>query len=178
MDVRSARRAIGAPALVLAGEPPAQCRARRKTGVIAADLVVDFELGVREGGAEAKPEAVGGWPAVACTTAKSWGQIDVVSTDEAVAPLTEHNYLGDPDGHDIAVLREGLMMAKATLASPALASIPGALVTDTSSDAGIRRTVAHDYHPVGTCMMGDGPLAVCDARGAVHGLSCVTIGDA
>ncbi len=115
---------------------------------------------------------------VACMTPKSRGQLDIVSTDPGVAPLIEHNYLGDPAGHDIAVLRDGLVMAEAMLAMPALKSILGARVTDTSSDAGIRRNVAHYYHPVGTCMMGDGPLAVCNAHGAVRGLSRVTVGDA
>ena len=115
---------------------------------------------------------------VACMTPRSRGQLDIVSTDPGVAPLIEHNYLGDPDGHDLAVLRDGLVMAEAMLAAPALASILGTSVTDTASDAGIRRTVAHYYHPVGTCMMGDGPLGVCGARGAVHGLSRVTVGDA
>ena len=46
------------------------------------------------------------------------------------------------------------------------------------TDAAIRANVAHYYHPVGTAKMGDGPDAVCDARGRVHGLERVVVGDA
>jgi choline dehydrogenase len=68
-------------------------------------------------------------------------------------------------------------MAQALLDSPALATILGDPVTETSSDAAIRRHVAHYYHPVGTCRMGSASAAVCDARGSVHGLSRISVGD-
>ncbi|MEQ1704227.1 MAG: GMC oxidoreductase, partial [Ilumatobacteraceae bacterium] len=50
-------------------------------------------------------------------------------------------------------------------------------LTDMSTDSAIRDTVTHYYHPVGTCAMGDGPLAVCDADGRVHGVPGVVVAD-
>jgi len=54
----------------------------------------------------------------------------------------------------------------------------GARITDMSTDQAIRDTVAHYYHPVGTCAMGDGAMAVCDADGRVHGVDGVVVADA
>jgi choline dehydrogenase len=114
---------------------------------------------------------------VACMTPQARGQIDIVSADPNAMPRIDHNYLGDPAGHDIAVLRDGLQMAEALFNSPPLANILGKRGTDLPDDDAIRRHVIHYYHPVGTCPMGAGADAVCDAKGSVHGLSRVTVGD-
>jgi len=58
-----------------------------------------------------------------------------------------------------------------------LAIVLGERVTDMSTDDAIRDTVAHYYHPVGTCAMGTGPMAVCDANGRVHGVEGVVVAD-
>jgi choline dehydrogenase len=113
----------------------------------------------------------------ACMTPKGRGQIDIVSSDPAVLPRIDHNYLGDPDNHDLAVLRDGIVMAEAMLNAPPLANALGKRVTDLSTDDAIRKNVVHYYHPVGTCPMGDSANAVCNAKGKVHGLSRVTVGD-
>ena len=114
---------------------------------------------------------------VACVTPRSRGRVDIASADRNAAPRIDHAYLSDPDGHDLAVLRDGLVMAEQLLNHPALASVLGNRVTDTSSDEAIRREVAHYYHPVGTCAMGTGDDAVCDERGRVRGLSHVSVAD-
>ncbi len=115
---------------------------------------------------------------VSCVTPKSRGRIDIVAADPEAAPKIDHRYLSDADGHDITVLRDGLVMAEAMLDSAPLKSLLGERRTDTSTDDGIRRHVTHYYHPVGTCMMGSGADAVCDERGGVHGLDRITVGDA
>ena len=114
---------------------------------------------------------------VACVTPRSRGRVDVVSPDPDAAPRIDHRYLSDPDGHDLAVLRDGIALAQALLNHPALSRVLGAPCTDVGSDAAIRREVAHYYHPVGTCAMGTGAEAVCDATGRVHGLERITVGD-
>ncbi len=114
---------------------------------------------------------------VSCVTPKSRGRIDIVSADPEAAPSIDHRYLSDAEGHDIAVMRDGLVLAEALLDAAPLRSLLGERRTDTSTDEGIRRHVTHYYHPVGTCMMGTGADAACDERGRVHGLQRVTVGD-
>lgn len=115
---------------------------------------------------------------VACMTPRSRGEIHISSADPTAHPLIDHGYLNDPDGHDIAVLRDGLVHAERLLDHPLLAEVLGGRLTDMSTDQAIRDTVAHYYHPVGTCAMGSGPMAVCDANGRVHGVEGVVIADA
>jgi choline dehydrogenase len=114
---------------------------------------------------------------VSCVTPRSRGRIDIASTDPEALPVIDHRYLGDADGHDLAVLRDGIVMADDIFDHPAVAQHVGAAVTDLSTDEAIRANVAHYYHPVGTAKMGSGPDAVCDERGRVHGLSHVVVGD-
>jgi choline dehydrogenase len=115
---------------------------------------------------------------VACMTPRSRGRVDIVSGDPQMAPRIDHNYLGDAEGHDVAVLRDGIRVAEELVKQPALAAVLGAPITDVSSDDGIRATVAHYYHPVGTCPMGTGAMSVCDADGRVHGVPNVVVADA
>jgi choline dehydrogenase len=115
---------------------------------------------------------------VACMTPKSRGWVRIASTDPDAAPIIDHRYITDPDGHDLAVLRDGLVIANRFLDHPELDGLLGPVVTDTSTDEGIRANVAHYYHPVGTCAMGTDAAAVCDARGRVHGVDHVVVADA
>jgi choline dehydrogenase len=114
---------------------------------------------------------------VACVTPRSRGRVDVVSSVPDAAPRIDHRYLTDPDDHDIAVLRDGLVRAQELLNHESLASVLGAEVTNVATDAAIRKEVAHYYHPVGTCSMGSGPDAVCDGTGKVHGMNRTWVGD-
>ena len=70
------------------------------------------------------------------------------------------------------------MTAQQLLNHPQLASILGEAITDVTSDDAIRLNVKHYYHPVGSCAMGSGPMAVCDAKGRVHGVAGVVVADA
>jgi choline dehydrogenase len=115
---------------------------------------------------------------VACMTPRSRGWVRIASTDPDQAPLIDHRYLTDEGDHDLTVLRDGLVMANQLLDHAVFEGLLGGVVTDTSSDEGIRANSAHYYHPVGTCAMGSGPLAVCDARGRVRGIDGVVVADA
>ncbi len=116
---------------------------------------------------------------VACVAPESRGQIMVSGPDPHAHPLIDHGYLSDPDGHDLTVLRDGLVMAETLLDQPSLSSVlVGAPHRDRSDDA-IRRDVQHYYHPVGTAAMGsDEHTSVCDAQGRVHGLDRLVVADA
>ena len=117
---------------------------------------------------------------VACMTPRSRGQFRITSRDPHAHPFIDHGYLTDPAGHDIAVIRDGLRIANGLLEHPLVAPLVGGPITDGSSDEAIRAQVAHYYHPVGTCRMGDvdDPLSVCDHNGRVIGMDHVVIADA
>jgi len=115
---------------------------------------------------------------VSCIDVRSRGFVHIASADPAAHPLIDHRYLSDEEGHDIAVMREGLVLAEQLLEHPRLASLLGERITDMSTDQAIRDTVAHYYHPAGSCAMGTGPMAVCDHDGRVHGLPGVVVADA
>jgi choline dehydrogenase len=115
---------------------------------------------------------------VACMTPRSRGEVHIASPDPDVAPHIDHGYLTDREGHDLAVLRDGLVMAEELLAQPALAkTVVPAAPRDLSDDA-IRRDVMHYYHPVGTTPMGVDPeRSVCDPQGRVRGVDHVRVAD-
>jgi choline dehydrogenase len=115
---------------------------------------------------------------VSCVDVRSRGAVHLTSADPAAHPIIDHRYLTDSEGHDLAVLRDGLALAEQLLDHPRLAELLGSRITDMSTDEAIRDTVAHYYHPVGTCKMGDDPMSVCDPDGRVHGLADVVVADA
>ncbi len=115
---------------------------------------------------------------VACMTPKSRGSLKITSKDPRVLSAIDHNYLGDENGHDLAVLREGVALANELFNQTALGSLLGESLSDTSTDAGIRQYVEHYYHPVGTCAMGLEEDDVCTPAGRVRGLQRVTVADA
>ena len=123
---------------------------------------------------------------VACMTPGSRGAVTLRSSDPTEEPRIDHRYISDPDGHDRAVLVEGVRIAREMTGVPALRELlgeetaPGAAVHD---DAAIGRwidaSVSHYYHPVGTCAMGPerDPLAVTDSCGCIHGLDNAYVAD-
>jgi choline dehydrogenase len=118
--------------------------------------------------------------AVGAMEPRSRGRLTLASADPGVAPVMDHGYLSDP--HDVAVLIEGIEHARELAALEPLRSLAGdELVPGADADLGdaIRRTHVHYYHPVGTCALGpaDDPLAVCDARGRLHGLDRIAVAD-
>lgn len=115
---------------------------------------------------------------VACMTPRSRGHLAITSKDPANLSAIDPNYLGDPEGHDLAVLQEGIDMAYELLEQPDLRCLLGKTSKDTQTEAGVRANVAHYYHPVGTCAMGVNDNDVCDVQGRVRGLSHVTVADA
>jgi choline dehydrogenase len=115
---------------------------------------------------------------VSAVDVRSRGVVHITSPDPEAQPFIDHRYLSDDAGHDLAVLRDGLVLAEQLLSHPRLASVLGGRITDMSTDEAIRAAVAHYYHPVGSCAMGTGPMAVCDADGRVHGVPGVVVADA
>jgi choline dehydrogenase-like flavoprotein len=86
---------------------------------------------------------------------------------------------------DMTRLIRGVRLARAILQQTPMARhgltevIPGeAAQSDEALRAFIRANARTVYHPVGTCAMGTGPLAVVDARLKVHGVKSLRVVDA
>ena len=167
--------------------PEEQTIAKLRSRVHPADET-GFDLHIYPVGGP-DPGEPGGWRwqfPVACMTPRSRGSVALASADPTVAPLIDHGYLSDPDGHDRAVLVDGVRIARELAAQPALGPVLGAETkpgpaarTEREVAAWVDASVAHYYHPVGTCAMGTDPDAgaVVDARGRVHGVDGLVVAD-
>lgn len=116
---------------------------------------------------------------------KSIGSITLRSSDPEEPPLIDPNYCGDPEGYDWKISIEGLRWGRRLLQTQAFAplvrseQLPG---PDVQSEEGIRAYIREwcktDHHPVGSCAMGEGDMAVVDNHLRVHGLDRLRVIDA
>lgn len=114
---------------------------------------------------------------------ESRGSIHIKSADPSVYPAITPNYLSDPLDQEVAVA--GLKWARKIAAQPALAHyidhemLPGPDFTNDEALLGYARMAGSTiYHPVGTCQMGSGPMAVVDAQLRVRGVEGLRVVDA
>ncbi|MDQ3227282.1 MAG: GMC family oxidoreductase N-terminal domain-containing protein [Chloroflexota bacterium] len=123
---------------------------------------------------------------IACMTPRSRGAVCLRSADPRQEPRIEHAYISDADGHDRALLVDGVRIGRELAAQPALTGLLGdehapgpSLVDDSAIERWIDDAIEHYYHPVGTCAMGleTDPAAVTNARGRIHGLDNAYVAD-
>ena len=114
---------------------------------------------------------------------ESRGHIRIKSADPAAHPAIVANYLSDPLDQEVAVA--SLRWTRKIAAQPAIAPLidhemnPGpGFETDEMLLAYARAAGSTIYHPVGTCQMGSGPMAVVDERLRVRGVSGLRVVDA
>jgi choline dehydrogenase-like flavoprotein len=114
---------------------------------------------------------------------RSRGRVTLRSADPRAAPRIDPNFLGDPE--DLATLIRGARAAQAILAAPPLAPHRGRwlwglhdAMADAEWERFIRARADTIYHPVGTCAMGRGALAVVDPECRVHGVEGLRVVDA
>jgi choline dehydrogenase-like flavoprotein len=113
----------------------------------------------------------------------SRGHVRIRSSSTAEPPAILHNFLGTVHDQDVAV--RALELVRRIVAQPSLRRFlpqelsppPGVETTEQILDYA-RRTITTVFHPVGTCAMGRGPLAVVDARLKVHGIAGLRVADA
>ena len=113
---------------------------------------------------------------------RSRGTVTLASADPRDAPLIDPNYWSDP--YDLEMSLRGLRMARDILRQPALEpyvrkeTLPGPDVTgkDALFDYACRLAKT-DHHPVGTCRMGHGEMAVVDPELNVRGLDGLRVCD-
>jgi choline dehydrogenase len=122
-----------------------------------------------------------------CVAPRSLGSVALASADPSVAPQIDHGFLSDPDGHDVAVLQDGVELARRIASSRPLADLvkldePELEALPPGSDLStlLAQRVGIYFHPSCSCRMGPAsdPLAVVDASGRVHGLDNLYICDA
>jgi choline dehydrogenase-like flavoprotein len=122
-----------------------------------------------------------------CLQPRSRGRVWLTSADPQALPRVDHCFYSDPEGHDLAVLTEGVARMRELAAQPALAGLlgrelapgPAGLTSDADIRAHLLSHVDNYWHPVGTCAMGSAcdPAAVVDGRGTVHGVSGCRVAD-
>jgi choline dehydrogenase len=114
---------------------------------------------------------------------ESRGTVHITSPDPFTKPAIQPNYLAEQK--DRETLIAGLKRAREIMAQPALGDLidgehaPG---PDCTSDEDLLRFLRDagrtSYHPIGTCSMGEGPMAVVDTRLRVHGIQGLRVVDA
>jgi choline dehydrogenase len=112
----------------------------------------------------------------------SRGHVHVKSPDAAQKPAILYNYLAAET--DRRVMIESVRIAQRIVARKPFADLvvrevqPGkAATTDAEIMAFLRQKGTTIFHPVGTCKMGNDPMAVVDARLRVKGIDGLRVAD-
>ncbi len=166
------------------GVSSAQVFCRSREGLASPDIQLLFSPASydtkRFGELEREPGAT---VAVSIARPASRGTIMAKSNDPFDRPVIRPNYLSAPGDLDVAIA--GLGLARKVFAQAAFAPhsageiVPGPdCRTDAEIADYIRRNGTTIYHPVGTCRMGEDPMAVVDPRLRVRGLSGLRVVDA
>jgi choline dehydrogenase len=174
---------VGRGALTF-GVSSAQVFCRSREGLASPDIQLLFSPASYDenkfGTLERKP---GVTIAVSIARPESRGTIMAKSPDPLDRPAIRPNYLSAPG--DLRVSLAGIRHARRIFAQPAFAAhrvgeiTPGAGVqSEGELEAFIRRAGTTIYHPVGTCKMGEDPMAVVDSRLRVRGIAGLRVIDA
>jgi choline dehydrogenase len=111
------------------------------------------------------------------------GSVRLKSNDPLAAPAIRFNFL--KSDYDLQALIAGMRAARSIVRQQAMQKLiveetaPGVHVrTEEEMIADIRQRGVSNLHPVGSCGMGQGPMAVVDPRLRVHGISGLRVVDA
>jgi len=114
---------------------------------------------------------------------ESKGHIHITSADAGRPPAINFNFLSAPPDAELTV--KAIRIARSIMTAPSMASLQVSEVapgTDRQTDDEIidwvKSYAETTYHPVGTCKMGQDPMAVVDARLRVHGITGLRVADA
>ena len=166
------------------GVTTAQVFCRSREGLASPDIQLLFTPASYDQNVFGTLEREPGMTVAICPTRpSSRGRIMATSLDPRRPPRIEPGYLTDVD--DYRVLEAGLSHARRIFAAPAFEPF---VEHETSpgpgyDDEGRLRAFFRDhcttiYHPVGTCKMGEDPMAVVDSRLRVRGVQSLRVIDA
>ncbi|MGH7045911.1 MAG: GMC family oxidoreductase [Stellaceae bacterium] len=158
------------------------CRSRE--GLASPDLQLLFTPGSYHPSGYGRLEREPGMTIAVCLARPdSRGTIMARSADPLERPAIRPNYLGVVS--DVDVLLSGIAHARRIFAAPALRRystaeiVPGA---DQQSQQALKDFIHRDgtnlHHPVGTCRMGEDPMAAVDPRLRVRGIIGLRVIDA
>ncbi len=113
----------------------------------------------------------------------SRGYIALKSSDAATKPALHFNYLSEEC--DLNELAEGVLKARELVGQPAFNEYRGEELVpgpDVKTESDIKKVISQyvgtDYHPCGTCRMGNNAESVVDSQFCVHGVSGLRVVDA
>jgi choline dehydrogenase len=166
------------------GVSSAQVFCRSREGLASPDIQLLFSPASYDpekfGALEREPGAT---VAVSIARPESRGTIMAKSADPYDRPLIRPNYLSAPA--DLRVMLAGIAHARRIFAAPAFAPhaareiVPGpSIQSEADLAAYVRDFGTTIFHPVGTCKMGEDPMAVVDSRLRVRGLGGLRVVDA
>jgi choline dehydrogenase len=158
------------------------CRSRE--GLESPDLQLLFTPGSYDPNATGRLEREPGMTLVVCIARPdSRGTIIAHSADPLARPAIRPNYLSAAS--DVRALLAGTAHARRIFAAPPLArhsaaeTMPGAdIQSDEELTGFLREAGTNLHHPVGTCRMGEDPMAVVDSRLRVRGVEGLRVVDA
>jgi choline dehydrogenase len=114
---------------------------------------------------------------------ESKGHIHITSSDAGRPPAINFNFLSAPPDAELTV--KAIRIARLIMTAPSMASLqisevaPGTeRQTDDEIIDWVKSYAETTYHPVGTCKMGQDPMAVVDARLRVQGIAGLRVADA
>jgi len=114
---------------------------------------------------------------------ESIGDIHIKSADPAEPPAIRFNFLSSQHDRDglLAAMRKGReLMATSPLAEMVGEEIAPGIDKQTDAELleWVRNNAETTYHPIGTCKMGQDPMAVVDNELRVHGIQGLRVADA
>ena len=164
--------------------PFAEAGAFLKTdrGLARPDVQLHFVIGIVDDHSRKLHLGYGFSCHVCVLRPRSSGEVFLESADPMAPPGIDPRYLSEPE--DLDVLIKGARMARAIIEAPAMTPYrheelyPLSDQSDAGWERGIRARADTIYHPVGTCRMGVGDMAVVDPQLRVRGLDGLRVVDA
>ena len=155
---------------------------KTQDGIEIPDLQYHFAPSYFEGHGFDNPETHGFSIGPTLVQPGSVGRLSLKSKDPIQAPALEPRYFSDPS--DLDLLVEGVRRALGVVAASAFDDYRGEPIFEVDAEDEdsinnlVRRQAETLYHPVGTCKMGNDPMAVVDAELRVHGVEGLRVADA
>lgn len=179
------RFALNVPSMLAMVAAPMRAFVKSREGLEAPDLLLGWVPMLTEPGP--KGPVLSKQSGMTCYAhpmrPESRGHIHITSADPRTPPAINFNFLSSPVDAELTV--RAIRIARSIMYAPAMAPLqltelaPGQkLTTDDEIIDWVKRAAETTYHPVGTCKMGNDPMAVVDARLRVHGITGLRVADA